>query len=146
MYPITLTCLFCCWSIRISSVTISFAAFVFEHCLCRSESRTNLVNEMSNRFSEYAVKSSSSNEPSKRGDNYNRSWTKQRNFDIDAQNRRLRSKIVAVKSRCPEMSLGQRPVERSNWAINQERRAEEIMRENHLISTRIKNAKSTIKK
>lgn len=99
----------------------------------------------SNRHSEYTLQSSSSGEPSKRSDNVKRSLIQQRIFDIDAQNRRLESKILAVKSRFPQ-TLYRKPVEKSNWAINQERRAKEIMRENQLISTRIKNAKSTIKK
>lgn len=77
--------------------------------------------------------------------NYNRSFSKQRNWDIQMENKLFAKKIEAVKSRCPE-PLNISYIKKSSAANNQAMKAKEIKRENEKINLRIKNVKSTISK
>lgn len=108
---------------------------------------------MNNSISDCTSKSSSSHKPAisdanknrNNKSNYNRSFSSQRNWQIQMENKLFAKKIEAVKSRCPE-SLNISSTKKSSAANNQARKAKEIKKENEKINLRIKNVKSTINK
>lgn len=77
----------------------------------------------------------------------NRSFTKERNLEIDAVNQELQKKINATKleSRKFEPPVF-RPPGTSHASITQAKKKNEILKENKLLANRIKEVKSTIKR
>lgn len=76
---------------------------------------------------------------------YNRAFTKQRNWEISMQNKIIKDRINATmtKTRCSDSP--RQPI-KSNMAINRAEKNREIGLENQRLALRIKNVKSTIKK
>jgi hypothetical protein len=101
---------------------------------CTSRSSSSYKPAISNANKNYNNKS-----------NYNRSFSSQRNLEIQMENKLFAKKIEAVKNRCPE-SLNISSTRKSSAANNQAKKAKEIIKENEKMILRIKNVKSTINK